>query len=86
MIFGSVSYGIVFYLMRTKFIVFARKVISANEKRMNLALEALDGIKDLKINNLQTLFTSRYSLASQEFNENQIKTTSKPLNSNANTI
>lgn len=71
LLFGGISYGLMFVLMRTKFIGFAKNVIAANESRMNLALEAFDGIKDLKINNLGEIFTSRYEGASYRFNENQ---------------
>ena len=58
-------------VLRGKFRENSRNVIRSNESRLRLTLEAFDGIKDLKLNDLGPTFLERFKEESLKYSENQ---------------
>ena len=71
LLFGVLTYLAVFMVLRGKFRENSRNVIRSNESRLRLTLEAFDGIKDLKLNDLGPTFLERFKEESLKYSENQ---------------
>lgn len=71
MLFGFLAYLIIYFFLSPKFKLLASKVINSNEARVRVSIEALEGIRELKINGLHELFLGRFALASKTFNSSQ---------------
>ncbi|CAN5735377.1 ABC transporter ATP-binding protein [soil metagenome] len=61
------AYGIIFYLVRRKLSAYGEAKVKANRERFHSVLEALSGVKEVKLLGKEPVFIRRYSKPSRKY-------------------